>query len=70
MNLSDIINEANLGGETKRVKELFIKTFKATLKSRSRDIKLDYIMDILEEVLSKSDMRFLTLRLQRKIQNK
>ena len=69
MKLSDILQEQKLSGELIRVRDLFVKGFKSLLGSRSRDTKLDFMEEVINETLSKSDKKFLILRLQ-KGQNK
>ena len=65
MKLSSIIQEKKLSGELNRVRELFVKAFKTFLKSKSRDTKLDFIESVVDDTLSKSDIKYLILRLQR-----
>lgn len=65
MKISDIIQEQKLSGELKRVRDLFVKGFKTFLKSKSRETKLDFLEQVIDDTLTKSDIKFLVLRLQK-----
>lgn len=70
MKLSDLIQEQKLSGELNRVRELFVKGFKTFLKSKSRDTKLDFMEGVVNDTLSKADIKYLILRLQKGYQKK
>lgn len=69
MKLSQVFTEQKLSGELDRVRKLFVNGFKTFLGSKSRETKLDFMEDVINDTLSKSDRKFLILRLQ-KGQNK
>jgi hypothetical protein len=64
--LSRILSERKLSGELLRVEKLFKHSFKSFLGSRSRDVKLDFMEKIIKDTLSKNDVKFLILRLQKR----
>ena len=63
--LTDILHEVKISGELARVKKLFKTSFKTFLGGKSRDTKLDFIEDMISDALTKSDQKFLILRLQK-----
>jgi hypothetical protein len=65
-----ILPEQKLSGELNRVRKLFVSGFKQFLKSKSRDTKLDFIEEVINDTLAKSDIKFLILRLQKGYQKK
>ena len=69
MKLKDIF-EAKQSGELARVKKLFRDSFKTFLSSKSRDTKLDFLMDVIDDAIGKSDKKHLILKLQRSQQRK
>lgn len=65
MKLSDIFTEQKLSGELKRVRDLFVKGFRTFLKSKSRDVKLDFLESVIDDTITKAEVKFLILRLQK-----
>lgn len=65
MKLSDLLTEDKLSGELSRVRDLFVKGFKSFLKNRSRDTRLDFIEEVIHDTISKADLKFLIIRLQK-----
>lgn len=63
MKLSDIFKEQKVSGELTRVRKLFVRAFKSSLASRSREVKLDFVQELINDTLSDADIRFLRLRL-------
>jgi len=70
MKLSDIIKESKLSGELHRARNLFIDRYKRLLGGKSRELRLDFIEDILDETMTKAEIKFLILRLQKAYQKK
>jgi hypothetical protein len=70
MKLKLNLAEQKLSGELERVRKLFLSAYKQFLKSKSRDTKLDFIESIIDDTLTKSDIKFLILRLQKGYQKK
>jgi hypothetical protein len=54
-------------GELKRIKKLFVQGYKQFLASKARDRRLDFVEDVIDSTLDKSDLGFLIRRLQRKL---
>lgn len=65
MKIVDILNEQRLSGELNRVRELFVKGFKTFLKSKNKEVKLDFIENVIHDTLNKSEIKFLIIRLQK-----
>jgi len=65
MKLSDLLLEGGISGEMKRVEKLFVKSFNSFLGNRSREVKLDFIERVVHDILAKSDIKHLILRLQK-----
>jgi len=71
MKLSDaILNEEKLSGELGRIRKLFVNGFKMFLKGKSRKIRLDFLEEVIDDTISKAEIKFLILRLQRGNQKK
>jgi len=69
MKLFEALEESH-SGKLVRIKKLFIKGYKQFIAGKSRDTRLDFIQEVIDETLSRSDRRFLILRLQKAYQNK
>lgn len=68
INLSDILllKEEKLSGELKRIKRLFISGFKTFLSGKSREVKLNFMENIIDSTITnKSDLKLFILRLQK-----
>lgn len=65
MKLSEAVAKQKHSGELSRIRKLFLKGFNQFLSGKSRDVRLDFVEDVLSESLSKSDIKFLILRLQK-----
>lgn len=70
MKLTDVIEEQKLSGELNRVRDLFVKGFKTFLSSKSRDVKLDFLEEVIGDTITKSDVKYLILRLQKGMNKK
>lgn len=70
MKLTDVIEEQKLSGELNRVRDLFVKGFKTFLSSKSRDVKLDFFEEVIGDTITKSDVKYLILRLQKGMNKK
>lgn len=64
--LKDIILEARkISGELVRVKKLFVKSYGLYLGGKSRKTRLDFFEEIIVDLLSRTELKFLIIRLQR-----
>ena len=69
MKLKQILNE-KLSGEIMRVKKLFITSFKTFLGGKSREKRLEFIFEVINSILTKAEIKFLILDLQKGQQKK
>ena len=65
MKLSDILVTEQLSGELNRVRKLFVQGFKTFLGGKSRDKRLDFIYEVIDDTLNKTEIKFLILALQK-----
>lgn len=65
MKLSDALNEQKLSGELNRIRDLFVKGFKSFVGGKSRDTRLDFIEEVIDDTLTKAEIKFLIIRLQK-----
>jgi hypothetical protein len=70
MKLKDIIQEQKLSGELGRIRKLFVSGFKSFVGGKSRDTRLDFIENVVDDTLTKAEIKFLILRLQKGQQKK
>lgn len=64
MKLLDVLQEGS--ADLDRVKKMFLDRWKNIMKHKSRATKLDYVEKMVDELLTKDEIRFLVIKLQRK----
>ncbi len=64
MKMIDIILESS--SDLKRHRDLFMNRWQKIMKAKSRTIKISYTEKLLKEMLTKDEIRFLVLQLQKK----
>ena len=70
MKLGEILKEQKLSGELNRIRDLFVKGFKSFVGGKSREVRLDFIQSVIDDTLTKPEIKFLILRLQKGSQKK
>lgn len=65
MKLTDALTEQKLSGELNRIRDLFVKGFKSFVGGKSREVRLDFIENVIDDTLTKAETKFLILRLQK-----
>jgi len=70
MKFLDLLQEVKLSGELERAKKLFINNYNTFLKGKSRELRLKFILEVINAILSKADIKFLILDLQREYNKK
>ena len=64
MKLLDILSEGS--ADLKRVNKMFVERWKKIMGSIGRQAKVDDVQKLVEDLLTKDEVRLLTLKLQRK----
>lgn len=65
MKLADLLSEQKLSGELSRIRDLFVKGFKTFVGGKSRNTRLDFLEGVVDDTLTKAEIKFLILRLQK-----
>lgn len=64
MKLADILYEGS--ADLNRVRDMFVSRWKKIMKPKSRKNKLDYVEKLVDDILTKDEIRFLVIQLQKK----
>jgi len=64
MKLKSLLAE-QLSGELKRVRDLFVKGFQTFLGGKSRDQRLKFMAEVIDETLKKNEIKLFIVQLQK-----
>lgn len=64
MRLMDLLVEGS--ADLDRIKKMFIERWNKIMRPKSRKTKIDYIEKLVNDTLTKDEVRFLIIQLQRK----